>query len=328
MWGEGLEDRSCPVDLFGRDPHLHHALAAQQLADGPLAHEPAVGDDPDHVRHLLDLAQVVARHEDGLAGRGEETEGVAHGHDAGRVEAVGRLVEEEELRVAEQRRGDPQPLLHAERIGGHRVPRAVAQADQVEQLLDPLVGGPRAGCGQRTQVFAAAQVRIEGRRFDESTDLEQPPPIASPERPAQHLDRSRVGSDEAGQQPHRGGLAGAIGSEEPVDHAGRHRQVEPVEGEALAVALAQAPRGEGEAVGVRRGNRHAATVHGRQYRRPPGLRAPKPSFTHPVHFAGGPAIPTVNGRRAASQPPPTLATTPGHAHPTAACLTNIHPTNK
>ena len=41
---------------------------------------------------------------------------LAHLVDARRVEAVGGLVEHEQLRVAEQRRGDPQTLLHAERV--------------------------------------------------------------------------------------------------------------------------------------------------------------------------------------------------------------------
>jgi hypothetical protein len=41
-------------------------------------------------------------------------QGVPHRDDAGRIEAVRRLVEEEQARVAQERRRDPEPLLHAE----------------------------------------------------------------------------------------------------------------------------------------------------------------------------------------------------------------------
>ena len=44
-------------------------------------------------------------------------DGLADLADAGRVEAVGRLVEDQQLGVLEQGGRDRQPLLHAERVG-------------------------------------------------------------------------------------------------------------------------------------------------------------------------------------------------------------------
>ena len=62
--------------------------------------------------------------------------------DALGVEAVDRFVEHEDRCVAEQRRGDAEALLHAEREAARSAPRRVARADQFEHLVDPVAGRP------------------------------------------------------------------------------------------------------------------------------------------------------------------------------------------
>ena len=99
----------------------------------PITHQ-VVGDD-------LDLVQQVRRQQDGAALVGVRPEQVAHPADAGRVEPVGRLVEDEHLGLADQCGRDAEPLAHAERVVAH--PAAglvVGQADPVEHLLDPVLG--------------------------------------------------------------------------------------------------------------------------------------------------------------------------------------------
>ena len=61
----------------------------------------------------------------------------AHLADAGRVEPVGRLVEDAQLGVGQQRRGDAEALLHPERVGAHEVVGAVGEPDGLEHLGDP-----------------------------------------------------------------------------------------------------------------------------------------------------------------------------------------------
>ena len=78
--------------------------------------QPAVGDDHDVVDGLLDLREVVAGDEHGAAASGVVAQEVAQPADALRVEPVGGLVENEDLRVAEQRGGQAEPLAHAERV--------------------------------------------------------------------------------------------------------------------------------------------------------------------------------------------------------------------
>ena len=59
-----------------------------------------------------------------------------------RVEAVDRLVEHHRVRVAEQRRRDPEPLPHPERELAGSFARDVLQADEVDQLVDAGPGMP------------------------------------------------------------------------------------------------------------------------------------------------------------------------------------------
>ena len=88
---------------------------------------------------------------------GELPERLAHRDDPGRVEAVRRLVEEEEPRVAEERGGDPEPLLHPERVGLDLVAGPIAQPDELEQLLDPRLLGVRAPAAARERRFSRAE---------------------------------------------------------------------------------------------------------------------------------------------------------------------------
>ena len=69
---------------------------------------------------------------------GVVAEQVPHPADAGRVEPVGRLVEDQHRRVADQGGGDAEALAHPERVVAHPpVGLGLGEADQVEHLVDP-----------------------------------------------------------------------------------------------------------------------------------------------------------------------------------------------
>ena len=67
----------------------------------------------------LDLRQQVAGNEDGDAVDGKTEQQPAQFDDAGGVQAVGRFVEDQQSRLAEQRQADRQALAHAQRIFAH-----------------------------------------------------------------------------------------------------------------------------------------------------------------------------------------------------------------
>jgi hypothetical protein len=143
-------------------------------------------------------------------------------HHAGRVEAVRRLVEQEQGRIAQQGSRDPEALLHAERVGRDLVAGAITEARQVEELLDPSRRSRSSGRCQLPEVLTAGEEWIEGWRLDEGADIEQPAAVATPEGPAEKLDAPGIRVDEASEQAHRCRLAGTIGAEEPIHRAGRH----------------------------------------------------------------------------------------------------------
>ena len=87
----------------------------------------------------------------------EVADGVADLADAGRVEAVGRLVEDQERRVLEQRGRDGQALLHAQRVGLVAVAVAAGQADRARSRRRR--GLRRAeDAGEQLEVLPAGEV--------------------------------------------------------------------------------------------------------------------------------------------------------------------------
>ena len=100
-----------------------------------------VPDDDPVVGNDRDLVQQVGRQQDGGSTIGVAAQQVSHPADAGRVEAIGRLVEDEDLRVTEERVCEPEALPHAQRV----VPQppvglGFAEADNVEDLGHPAAG--------------------------------------------------------------------------------------------------------------------------------------------------------------------------------------------
>jgi hypothetical protein len=63
---------------------------------------------------------------------------------------------------------------------------------------------------------------------------------------AQHPRDAGVGPQQGGQDPDDGGLAGAVGPEQAVDHAGGHGQVDPVDRLGFAEGLDQARHFDGQ----------------------------------------------------------------------------------
>src|SRR4051812_14493981 len=80
---------------------------------------------------------------------------VTHPADARWVEAVGGLVEDQDLGIAEQRRGDREALAHPHRVALDASVSRSAQPDVLEDLVDA-GGGMAAGRGEDAEMVAAA----------------------------------------------------------------------------------------------------------------------------------------------------------------------------
>ena len=78
----------------------------------------------------------MAREDDRHALVGEAADEHAHVAHPGRVEAGRRLVEQQQLRVAQQRGGDAEPLAHAVRVAADPVAGAIGELDRLQRLVD------------------------------------------------------------------------------------------------------------------------------------------------------------------------------------------------
>src|SRR4029077_6053171 len=113
------------------------AGALQELVEQPLVDDPPVANDRNAVAELLHLGEKVARQQDRDPLGRQPPHEVAHVAHSRRIEPGGRLVEQQQLRGAQQRRGDAEPLSHTVRVTTDTILRAVAQVDDVEHLVDP-----------------------------------------------------------------------------------------------------------------------------------------------------------------------------------------------
>ena len=118
------------------DPQLDVALPpGQQRRDVLERDEPAAPDDRHPVADPLDLGQDVRREEDRPAGRSQVVEDLVERALHERVEALGRLVEDRQLRVVLERLDDADLLAHPARVVADRPSqRRVVELEPVEQL--------------------------------------------------------------------------------------------------------------------------------------------------------------------------------------------------
>ena len=171
------------------------------------AYDDHVGSGDGH------LAHEVARDEHGPALAGQRLHQRAHPQDAFGVEAIDGLVEKQHAGVAQQGAGDAETLGHAEGEGPRLPPGHVAEAYEIEHLVDPLAGYV-AGLRQGQKVVAGLATGVVGLGVEKSSHL--------PHRSAQLLvrhavDRGRalIRVGQAEDQAQGGRLAGPIGPGNP-----------------------------------------------------------------------------------------------------------------
>ena len=137
--GDALRRR----DVVDLDPDA--VGRAAERARRTLRDDPPLRHHAHAVAHRLHLGQQVARDEHGRAVVGQPAQELPHLAHAGRVEAVRRLVEHQQLGLAQQRQPDPQALAHPLAVRLHALVGRVREPDLREALVD----ARRAGGGCR-----------------------------------------------------------------------------------------------------------------------------------------------------------------------------------
>ena len=153
-----------------QDADAQHGPEAEpplDVGDAALGEDLAAIDDRDAGAQLLELGQDVAADDDGLAHRTELAEELAKLDPRARVETGRRLVEEQHLRVVDERVGEAQPLLHAARQVLDVGVALVAEIDQLEQVADhPAPAGRRqpVAAGEEVEVLPDLHVVVDPER--------------------------------------------------------------------------------------------------------------------------------------------------------------------
>ena len=208
------------VRLNELDEHfLQIAALRHDLGHRPLLQHAAARKDGHVVADAFDLAEQVAVEKDRDAALLEPLDQRAHVAPADRVEVGGGLVEDQELRPAEDRLRDAKPLLHA--LGELAdLPALDFQPRELERLRDAALA---------LRVVQAEQAREVVEHLGRAQELGE---VGILRRKAQ----LRPGGGIAGVGPEEGD-ASAVGSDQASDHLDHARlagAVRPQQSERLA----------------------------------------------------------------------------------------------
>ncbi len=213
------------------------ALSARGVSSATIR---PLGDDPDPVGEHVGLLEVLGREEDRRPLAVEGLDLLPDLLAADRVEAGGRLVEEQHPRLVHERRGEVEPAPHPARVGPDPAIGRLAQPDPLEQ-------GVAACAGPRPWRSRAASPAARSARVRSSTGRARPPGGRPRSRgvPRRPLDdvvpgdprATRRGAKQRRQHAHRGRLAGAVRAR------GRRRsRPRPPRGRPPATALISPPK--------------------------------------------------------------------------------------
>ncbi len=160
---------------------------------------------------------------------GEARQQVAHPPDPGGVGSVGGLVEDQHLGVSEECGGDTEPLAHAEGVVAHpALGLGGCQAHQLEHLVDARAGQAHRGGGDREDLAAGATGVLRGG-VQQDAHLEAG--VGEVGEPFSVDGRGAGCRDgQTDHHAHRGGLAGAVRTEETGHAAGLGGEGDVVDG--------------------------------------------------------------------------------------------------
>ena len=139
-------------------------MLVDELARRPLGHDLRLVHDNEVVAQLLRLVHVVGRDDERRAAPLQLVEPLPKQVARLRVQAGGGLVEDDEVRLVDERASDRQAPLHAAGQGLDLVLGALVELDELEELIGPLAGdlaGDVEVARVHLQVLAHRQLGVE-----------------------------------------------------------------------------------------------------------------------------------------------------------------------
>ena len=237
---------SGPAGLAEREAQLEHlagGVARDQLARRALGDDPALVHDDEPVAQLLGLVHVVRGEHQRDAALLEPEQPVPQHVPGLRVEAGGRLVEQHEVGLVDQRAGDREPPLHA---AGQRLDLVVARGRSSCTKSSSSSARARITALRQAEVAAVdEQVLPDGELEVEGVLLRDDAEPAADRRAvggrvqAEDAQLAGGGRGDAADHPHGRGLARAVGAEEAERLARRDVDVDAVDRGEVAEPLDQ-----------------------------------------------------------------------------------------
>jgi hypothetical protein len=226
---------------MGHEPEFRRAaveLGAQLVRR--VDADDVVPEERDAVAEAVGFVEVVRAEEHRAALTAERKDELAHGLRGIRVEAGGRLVEEEDPGLVQRGAGDGHLLLHATRERRDRLGAPLPEPHEPQEAL---------GLRARRRAVEAVQRRVEdqvvprGLTFVQAGLLGEDPDrcadlrVVAPETEAADLGAPGRGRDERAQQTQGRGLAGPVRPEVAEHLALVHLEVDAVDRGERAEAL-------------------------------------------------------------------------------------------
>ncbi|EMY33032.1 phenol hydroxylase [Arthrobacter crystallopoietes BAB-32] len=238
-------DRGVAFRAEAQLKHLAGGVLVDQRGGRAFGHDPALVHDDQPVAELLGLVHVVRGEHQRDALLLESEEPVPEDVPRLRVQAGGGLVQQQDLRLVDQRAGDGQPALHA---AGERVHAGLGLVGELGELQQLVRLRPQVAVGQAEvaavddQVVADPDLVVEVVLLRHHAQV-RPDLGAVAVRIQPHDGQLARGAlRDAADHPHCGRLAGAVGPEQAEGLPRRDVEGDAVDRGEIPVLLGQAAR--------------------------------------------------------------------------------------
>jgi hypothetical protein len=225
--------------------HLDHVVPGAGLQFGGRAggHHPAVVDDGDVGGEPVGFLEVLGGQQHVRAGHDQVMDRVPQLDATARIQAGGRLVEQEQAGGSGQADAQVDAAAHAAGIGAHQPVGVGGELHLVEHPhrrgLGLLLAQPEQAA-DHLQVLLAGHRLLHGRELtgqaDHLPDLGRVPQRVD----AVDVQRPGVRAQQGGHRPHERGLPRAVGAQQRHHPARVDHEVQPGQRLGLAIALHQA----------------------------------------------------------------------------------------
>ena len=222
--------------------------AGAQFFERAIGDQLTVIDDGDVGAEALDDFQHMRGEKDGCAAGDHALQHLLEGTGGNGVYALEGFVEKQNFGCVDDGCGQGQLLLHAVREVGDELLGFVGEAHEFEQLFAALEGGgaiEAVHLADETEILGGGEAAEEGEALGDDADLALDFKGVCGEVHAEHLNAAGGGCEQAGKHLDGGGLACAVGAEEPEELAGRDAEIDVLHGNEIAEAAGEPGGGDG-----------------------------------------------------------------------------------